>query len=152
MQLIAKTANETITVFNSKDEIFGVLRIDLKSKNHQIITNGECYQLVQEKWFIKVVQNQNTIFHLRTNKFWGTIKIEELNKDIRGVFGHEWGTQLRDSNKITLLKIKNESKWKNTGNYIIQLEKESIAPIEVLLTLFGHVVCSIANQNLILYT
>ena len=106
MQLIAKTENNVVTVFDSKDEIIGKLILDFKTKQHQIKIQNKTYKIIQDKWNSEVIENNQTIYHLRTNKSWGTIKIEELDKQIRGVFGQEWGSQLRDSNKKTLLKIK----------------------------------------------
>lgn len=147
MQLTAKTENENITIFDSKNEIVGKLLINLKSKQHQIIINDKTYQLIQEKWLTTVTENNKTIYHLKTDKFWGTIKIEESDKEIRGIFGFTWGTQLRDAHKQTLLKIRTENQIKNKGNYIIQLDKVNINPIEILMTLYGHIVGSIANQN-----
>lgn len=152
MQLTAKTENEIITMFDSKNEIVGKLLINLKSKQHQIIINDKTYQLIQEKWLCKVIENNKTIYHLKTDKFWGTIKIEELDKEIRGIFGFTWGTQLRDAHKQTLLKIRTENQIKNKGNYIIQLDKVNINPIEILMTLYGHIVGSIAKQAIILHT
>ena len=152
MQLIATTENEIITVIDSKNELVGKLHIDSKSKQHQITTHDKTYQLIQEKGLCRVIENNKTIYHLRSDKFWGTIKIEESNKDIRGVFGFTWGTQLRDERKQTLLKIRTENSLKNKGNYIIQLNKENTKPIEILMTLYGHIVGSIAKQNIFLYT
>lgn len=152
MQLIAKTDNGIITVFNLENQIIGSLEINFKTKQHQIVIPDKTYQITQEKWLSKVIENNQTIYHLKTDKFWGTIKIEELDKQIRGVFGQEWGSQLRDSDKKTLLKIKNEHKWKNTGNYILQIDEKNVTSLEILLTLYGHIVGSIAKQNIILYT
>ena len=151
MQLTAKTENGIIKLFDSKNEIVGSLEIDFKTKQHQIIIQDKTYKIVQEKWISEVIENNQTIYHLKTDKFWGTIKIEELDKQIRGVFGQEWGSQLRDSNKKTLLKIKSESKWKNTGNYILQIDEKNVTSLEILLTLYGHIVGTIAKQYQVIY-
>lgn len=152
MQLTAKTENDIITVYDSKNNIIGKLQINTKEKIYILLINDKTYKFIQEKWLTKVTENHQTIYHLRTNKFWGTIKIEELNKEIRGVFGFTWGTQLRDEYKHTLLKIRNDNQWINKGNYIIQLDKENINPLEILITLYGHIVGSIAKQKTIIYT
>lgn len=152
MQLTARTENDIITVYDSKNNIVGKLQINTKEKSHKLLINNKTYKVIQEKWLTRVIENHQTIYHLRTNKLWGTIKIEELNKEIRGIFGFIWGTQLRDENKHTLLKIRNNNHWVNKGNYIIQLDKDSISPLEILIALYGHIVGSIAKQNTIIYT
>jgi len=151
MQLKAKTNENLITIYTSSQEIIGELKIDFKTKQHQITIENKIYQIIQEKWETKVITNNQTVYHLKTDKFWGTIKIIELNKEIRGVFGFTWGTQLRDSYKQTLLKIRTENQIKNKGNYIIEVDKENIQSIEILLTLYGHIVGSIAKQNSVLF-
>jgi len=151
MQLKAKSNENLITIYTSSQEIIGELKIDFKTKQHQITIENKIYQIIQEKWETKVITNNQTVYHLKTDKFWGTIKIIELNKEIRGVFGFTWGTQLRDSYKQTLLKIRTENQIKNKGNYIIEVDKENIQSIEILLTLYGHIVGSIAKQNSVLF-
>lgn len=154
MQLKAETNDNLITVYNVNQEIIGELKIELKARYYEseIRIKEQIFIILQDKWEAKVISNNQIVYHLKTDKFWGTKKIVELDKEIRGVFGFTWGTQLRDAHKQTLLKIRTENQLKNKGNYIIQLDEESITPIEILMTLYGHVVGSIAKQNIILYT
>ncbi|HUH26363.1 MAG TPA: hypothetical protein VLY87_07035 [Flavobacterium sp.] len=147
MQLTARTENELITLFDSKNQIIGKLQIKNNTKECKIFINNKVYDVIREKWTARIVENNQTIYHLKTDKFWGTIKVTESNKEIRGVFGFTWATQLRDAYKQTLLKIRNENSFKNTGVYIIQLDKEDIDPLEILITLYGHIFGSIAKQN-----
>lgn len=152
MLLTAKTENDLITLFDSKNQIIGKLQIKNKSKTCQILIADKVYDIIREKWTAKIVENNQTIYHLKTDKFWGTIKITELNKEIRGVFGFTWATQLRDEHKQTLLKIRNENNFKNTGVYIIQLDKENLNLLEILIALYGHILGSIAKQNTFLFS
>ncbi len=89
MQLTARTENELITLFDSKNQIIGKLKINpkLRFKVSEIIIDDKTYEIIREKWTVKIVENNQTIYHLKTDKFWGTIKITELNKEIRGIFG-----------------------------------------------------------------
>ena len=148
MQLTARTENELITLFDSENQIIGKLKINpkLRFKVCEIIIEDKIYEIIREKWTVKIVENNQTIYNLKTDKFWGTIKITELNKEIRGVFGFTWATQLRDEYKQTLLKISNDNDWKHNGVYIIQLESVKLNPLEILITLYGHIHGSAMKQ------
>jgi len=152
MQLTARTENELITLFDSKNQIIGKLKINpkLRFKVSEIIINDKTYEIIREKWTVKIVENNQTIYHLKTDKFWGTIKITELNKEIRGIFGFTWATQLRDRYKQTLLKIRNDNSWKHNGVYIIKLENTKLNPLEILITLNEHIHGSAMKQKTVL--
>ena len=54
--------------------------------------------------------------------------------------------------KIQFLEIYSiENQIRNKGNYIIEVDKENINSLEVLLTLYGHIAGSIAKQNAVIY-
>lgn len=149
MRLKAETNDNLTTVYNTNEEIFGELKIESKARYYEseIRIKEQIFTILQDKWEAKVISDNQTVYHIKTDKFWGTQKIVELDKEIRGVFGFTWGTQLRDSYKQTLLKIRTENQIKKKGNYIIQVDKENIQPIEISLTLYVHITGSIANQH-----
>jgi len=149
MEIKAKFENGTFNAYNSKGEIIGKIKIDPSANfnESEITINDKTYKITRDKWETTILDNDNKIYHLKTNSFSGNTEIKELNKKIKGVWGLKWGTQLTDEDGETLLKIRNEKKSINNGHYVIELENENLSPMEILISLYGHLYGSSLKQK-----
>lgn len=113
-----------------------IKRILKKAKSLLVI------KIIRDKWKATLFENENPIYHLKTNSFSGNTKIKELNKKIEGVWGLKWATQLTDEKGNSLLKIRNDKQFIDNGKCIIQIEDENINPLEILISLYVHLFSS----------
>ncbi len=141
--------NGTFNVYSPKGEIIGKIKIGPNADfiKSEIEINGKKYNVTRHKWETSISDGDNILYHLKTDPIWGIMVIEELNKKIKGVWGLKWGTQLIDENGKTLLKIRNENKFINNGNYVIKLENEILNPMDILISLYGHLYGSSMKQK-----
>ena len=141
MKMKAKFESGTLNVYKyPKDEIIGRIKIDSNANfdESEIIINDKGYKLIRDRWETNVLDGDKIIYHLKTNSFSGNTEIKELNKKIKGVWGLKWATQLVNNEGKTLLKIRNDKKSVNNGNYIIELENTELSSMEILISLYGH--------------
>mgnify|MGYP006869487907 CR=1 FL=1 len=139
--MIAKLENQVFNLYNEKSEIIGKIKINLKPhfSENEIIIGDKTFKIIRENWTFIIYENEEIIYNLKTNSFFGNITVLELNKKIKGVFSLKWGTQLVDEDNNSLLKIRNESQLVDKGNYVIEINDEKVSDFEILLSLFGHI-------------
>ena len=139
--MIAKLENQVFNLYNEKSEINGKIKINLKPhfSENEIIIGDKTFKIIRENWTFIIYENEEIIYNLKTNSFFGNITVLELNKKIKGVFSLKWGTQLVDEDNNSLLKIRNESQLVDKGNYVIEINDEKVSDFEILLSLFGHI-------------
>lgn len=152
MELKTKFENGTFNTYDSKKNLIGKIKINPKANfiDSEIIIDNKIYQVLRKKWETKIIDDGKSIFHLKTNSLSGNTEIKELNKKIKGVWGLKWGTQLTDENGETLLKIRNENKWSNNRTYIINLQTDNLTPLEILISIYGHLYGSSMKQKAVL--
>ena len=141
MEAFVKFENGIFNVYNqSTGNSIGKVKIDLKAPfiQSEIHIDDKKYLLTRNQWETTVSDGDEVIYQLKTNSISGNTEIQELNKKIKGVWGLKWGTQLTDETGKTLLRIRNEKKSVDNGNYIIKLEQENLNPLEILIALYGH--------------
>lgn len=141
MEFIARLENKVVNVYNEQNEIIGKLKTNLKPhfSENEMIVGEKIYKIIRKNWTFKILENEEVVYNLKTNSFFGDITVLELNKKIKGVFSLKWGTQLVDEENNTLLKIRNENLMMDKGNYLIEVTDKSVSNFEILLSLFGHI-------------
>ncbi len=139
--MIAKLENERFSLYNHQKEIIGEIKINLKPNyaENEMIVGKKTFKIIREGWAFKISDNEQIVYNLKINSFFGDITVIELNKKIKGVFSLKWGTQLVDEENNTLLKIRNENIIVDNGTYIIEIEDQGISDFEIVLSLFGHI-------------
>ena len=139
--MIAKLENEYFNLYNQQKEIIGKLKTNLKPNyaENEMFVGEKTFKIIRKGWEFKIFENEEIVYNLKVNSFFGDITVIELNKKIKGVFSLKWGTQLVDEENNTLLKIRNENQLVNKGTYIFEIEDKSVSDFEILLSLFGHI-------------
>jgi hypothetical protein len=150
MEIIAKFESGTFNVYkNYPSQIAGKIHIESSANfnKSEIIIQDKVYKVIRDKWETTITYGDEILFHLATNSFSGNTEIKELDKKIKGVWGLKWNTQLTDKDGSTLLKIRNEKKSVNNGNYIIELADQGLSSMEILISLYGHLYGSSIKQH-----
>lgn len=134
----ARLENDSLNVYNEKNELIGGINADNKFKNSEIKIGENKYLVSRKKWKSEILENGKIINHLKTNSFSGNTEIMESDKKIKGVWGFKWGTKLIDHNKNVLLKIRNQKKFINNNKYELEVYNESVSDLEILTSLYFH--------------
>ena len=134
----ARLENDSLNVYNEKNELIGGIISDSKFKNSEINIGENKYLVSRKKWKSEILENGKIINHLKTNSFSGNTEIMESDKKIKGVWGFKWGTKLIDHNKNVLLKIRNQKKFINNNKYELEVYNESVSDLEILTSLYFH--------------
>ncbi len=134
----ARLENDSLNVYNEKNELIGGINADNKFKNSEIKIGENKYLVFRKKWKSEILENGKIINHLKTNSFSGNTEIMESDKKIKGVWGFKWGTKLIDHNKNVLLKIRNQKKFINNNKYELEVYNESVSDLEILTSLYFH--------------
>ena len=134
----ARLENDSLNVYNEKNELIGGINVDNKFKNSEIKIGENKYELSRDKWNTKISENGKVIYNLKMNSFSGNTEIMESDKKITGVWGFKWGTKLINHNKNVLLKIRNQKKFINNNKYELEVYNESVSDLEILTSLYFH--------------
>ncbi len=134
----ARLENDSINVYNEKNELIGGINTESNFKNSEIKIGENKYLYSRKKWKTEISKNGKIISHLKTNSFSGNTEIMENNKKITGVWGIKWGTKMIDNKKNTLLKIRNENLFVNNNKYELEISDKSVSELDILTSLYFH--------------
>ncbi len=146
----ARLENDSLNVYNEKNELIGGINVDNKFKNSEIKIGENKYELSRDKWNTKISENGKVIYNLKMNSFSGNTEIMESDKKVTGVWGFKWGTKLIDHNKNILLKIRNENIFINENKYEIEISNKNVSELEILTSLYIHLYGSKMKMTVIL--
>lgn len=136
----AKFENDSYHILDKDEVLIAEIKTNLKSrfKENEIVIGTETYKIVRERSSFIISKEAAVVFHLERGSFWKGMTIPETQQKIKGVKGTKWGTQLVDKEDNSLLKIRNENKFRDTKVYKIEIVDKEVQPFAIALTLFGH--------------
>ena len=138
----ARLENDFINVYNDSNFLIGGIKIQSNFKNSELNIGEKKLNLSRKNWTTEIFEEGKIILHLRTNSFSGNTEILETGQKIKGVLGLKWGTKLTDRNSDTLVRIRNENQLYHNDKYQIEILNKKVTDLEILLTLYGHLVGS----------
>ena len=149
MEIKVKFEQGYFNLYNTENSIIGKVKIeeDAAFKESELIIEDKQFNVLRDDWNTKVLRNGNLLFQIKTNSFSGNAKIIELNKKLKGVWGTNWASQLVDENGNTELKIRNEKKLVDNGNYTILLENDDLETLQILISLYFHLYVSSLKEK-----
>ena len=146
----ARLENENYNIYKENDLLIGGIKTQSNFNNAEIKVGKKTFKLTRDKWITTVLEKDKVVCHLKTNSFFGNIKVLETEQKITGAIGLKWGTKMVDKENNTLLKIKNENQFINTNNYVIEISNEKATDFDILLALYGHLYGSGMKQKAII--
>ena len=88
--------NDLYNLYTNENLLMGSIRIKSNFDESEIKTDCKTYKVIRNGWAFTVSEGDTLVCNIKTNSFWGTLTVLELNKRIKGVFSVKWGTQLVD--------------------------------------------------------
>ncbi len=119
--------------------MIGTISKELSTKKAVLTIGDSKFVVTHNKRKIAITENDKTIYNLETSWWRGNATILETDCKITGVWGLKWGTQLKDKDGNTLLKIRNTSKIRNKNEYEIKIINTKVTNLEILIALYFHI-------------
>ncbi len=150
--MIAKLENKVINLYDDGEFLVGSITTETKIPKAVLTIGTSKFVVTHNKKKSQITENNKTIYNLETDSFWGNTTIIETDKKITGVWGLKWGTQLKDKEENTLLKIRSISKFFKKNKYEIKMLNAKVTNLEILISLYFHIYSSRMKAAILITT